>query len=213
MLACGNLSRPMTGDERQAPPPQQPGDRLPAPGRLALVQDFLNSADLEADADEFADVKRLQRWARRWRLRAGSVTEEDRREILAFREALRDVLDARSLGPVPSAAVQALDAATTRAPLKVTVWPSGEATLEGSGNGAPAIVGAVLAAWVEADADGSGTRLKICRRDVCRWSFYDVSRNRSGVWCTMSICGNRTKAASFRRRRSRPTRRRRTARG
>ena len=50
-------------------------------------------------------------------------------------------------------------------------------------------------------ADGSWTRLKACRRDVCRWLFYDRSRNRSAVWCQMSVCGNRTKTKAYRARR------------
>jgi predicted RNA-binding Zn ribbon-like protein len=50
-------------------------------------------------------------------------------------------------------------------------------------------------------ADGSWSRLKACRRDVCRWLFYDRSRNRSAVWCQMSVCGNRTKTKAYRARR------------
>ncbi|HEV2869799.1 MAG TPA: CGNR zinc finger domain-containing protein, partial [Actinomycetota bacterium] len=30
--------------------------------------------------------------------------------------------------------------------------------------------------------------------------FYDHSTNRSGTWCTMSVCGNRRKARAYRRR-------------
>jgi predicted RNA-binding Zn ribbon-like protein len=40
-----------------------------------------------------------------------------------------------------------------------------------------------------ADAD----RLKICAN--CGWLFLDQSRNRSRVWCDMTVCGNRAKAS------------------
>ena len=43
-------------------------------------------------------------------------------------------------------------------------------------------------------ADGTWSRLKACREDDCHWAFYDRSRNRSGQWCVMAVCGNRNKA-------------------
>jgi predicted RNA-binding Zn ribbon-like protein len=50
-------------------------------------------------------------------------------------------------------------------------------------------------------ADGTWARLKACQRDVCRWLFYDRSRNRSARWCQMAVCGNRTKTRAYRTRR------------
>jgi predicted RNA-binding Zn ribbon-like protein len=56
-------------------------------------------------------------------------------------------------------------------------------------------------------ADGTWSRLKACRRDVCQWLFYDRSRNRSAVWCQMAVCGNRIKTKAYRERReTRPAR-------
>jgi predicted RNA-binding Zn ribbon-like protein len=49
--------------------------------------------------------------------------------------------------------------------------------------------------------DGSWSRLKACRNHGCRWAFYDYSRNRSASWCSMQLCGNRTKTRTYRRRR------------
>ena len=46
-----------------------------------------------------------------------------------------------------------------------------------------------------------GRRLKACRKESCGWVFYDHSRNRSSNWCSMTICGNRTKTTGYRRRR------------
>jgi len=35
----------------------------------------------------------------------------------------------------------------------------------------------------------------------CQWAFYDRSKNRSGRWCSMRTCGNRTKTRAYRTRR------------
>jgi predicted RNA-binding Zn ribbon-like protein len=48
--------------------------------------------------------------------------------------------------------------------------------------------------------DGTWDRMKACRADDCEWAFYDSSRNRSGTWCSMEVCGNRAKARAFRAR-------------
>jgi predicted RNA-binding Zn ribbon-like protein len=47
--------------------------------------------------------------------------------------------------------------------------------------------------------DGTWVRLKACRN--CHWSFYDYSPNRSATWCSMQLCGNRTKTRAYRSRR------------
>jgi predicted RNA-binding Zn ribbon-like protein len=45
--------------------------------------------------------------------------------------------------------------------------------------------------------------MKACREHTCEWAFYDHTKNHSGTWCTMQVCGNRTKARSYRKRRAR----------
>ena len=46
----------------------------------------------------------------------------------------------------------------------------------------------------------SWQRLKACSRDVCHWAFFDQSKNHSGRWCQMDVCGNIEKARAFRER-------------
>ena len=60
------------------------------------------------------------------------------------------------------------------------------------------VVGELLAIVARAQADGTWQRMKAC--PACGWAFYDRSRNRSRTWCTMSVCGNRAKARSYRAR-------------
>jgi predicted RNA-binding Zn ribbon-like protein len=50
--------------------------------------------------------------------------------------------------------------------------------------------------------DGTWRRLKACHAETCRWVYYDRSRNESRRWCSMEICGNRSKARSYRVRRA-----------
>lgn len=38
------------------------------------------------------------------------------------------------------------------------------------------------------------TLLRQCPGDGCAWLFLDTSRNKSRRWCTMEVCGNRSKA-------------------
>jgi len=40
--------------------------------------------------------------------------------------------------------------------------------------------------------------IKNCEGPTCTLWFYDVSKNRSRRWCSMSVCGNRAKAAAHR---------------
>jgi hypothetical protein len=61
-------------------------------------------------------------------------------------------------------------------------------------------VGSVLAAGARLAVLGQWDRLKICAAGECRWAFYDRSRNRSRTWCSMRVCGNRTKARNWRQR-------------
>jgi predicted RNA-binding Zn ribbon-like protein len=49
-------------------------------------------------------------------------------------------------------------------------------------------------------SDGTWARVKACRAEDCRWAFYDFSRNRSGTWCDMAVCGNRAKVRAYRAR-------------
>jgi predicted RNA-binding Zn ribbon-like protein len=63
-----------------------------------------------------------------------------------------------------------------------------------------------LAAIAASVTGASWNRLKVCAEDTCQWAFVDASRNRSRSWCSMRVCGNRTKTRAYRARKqgSRP---------
>jgi predicted RNA-binding Zn ribbon-like protein len=64
------------------------------------------------------------------------------------------------------------------------------------------VLARLLVPVTHAAIDGSWARVKACVADDCRWAFWDSSRNRSGRWCDMAVCGNREKVRTYRSRRS-----------
>lgn len=184
-----------------SPPASDAGRRPPAPGRLELVRTFLNTVDLESGEEGFSSPAILASWLEeRGLLRSGArLSARELSDAIEFRETLRDVLEANAGHGDAPAARRRLDEIAARIPMRVQV--GGRPRLEPlRGHGMQAALGRLLAVAYEAELDGSWQRLKVCRSDTCRWAFYDSSRNRSGAWCTMAICGNRMKGRAFRRR-------------
>jgi predicted RNA-binding Zn ribbon-like protein len=169
---------------------------------LELVQDFVNTADLEHQRDELQDARGLTRWLALHRLAGPHARARDTDAAAArdVREALRELLRANNGLDVDEAAAAAtLDAASRRAGLTVR-FEKGVIRLVPRERGVRGALGNVLAAAAEAMADGSWQRLKACRSDTCQWAFVDNARNHSRQWCSMTVCGNREKARVFRER-------------
>ena len=171
-----------------------------APPYVDLVQRFVNTVDLESGEDALADAHGLRDWAIAERLlppSAPALHEPDLAHAVAVREALRDLLADHG----DEAALARLNEAAAGAPVVVRLVDGHDATLEPAAAGVDAVVGHLLGAVHRAMADGSWARLKACRLESCRWAFWDASKNRSGSWCSMEVCGNRAKAAAYRARR------------
>ncbi|OGN87487.1 MAG: hypothetical protein A2X23_03265 [Chloroflexi bacterium GWC2_73_18] len=180
-----------------------PARRAPAPGALAAVQAFINSADLESGDEELADPDRLRAWlAGRELMREDEpLSEATLERALEVREALRELAEANNGHPLDPAALETLNRAADDARLVVRFDRDGLPRLEPDAPGADGALGRLLAAVFAATADGTWARLKACRNHTCRWAFYDTSRNHSSRWCTMAACGNRLKGRAFRARR------------
>jgi predicted RNA-binding Zn ribbon-like protein len=221
----------MTGETQVLPWPEpslpQPGARRPAPGDLALVQSFLNSHyDLEREhgADLFATPEALAGWLARRKLYGPGadppITARHVERAQTVREALREMArGGPAPGGPPPAAVAALSQAAHGATLEVRfaarsadragpVDAAGPADLVTpsflpvAAGGLERALAAVLAITATAMLDGRWARLKVCPAEDCGWAFYDHSRNQSGRWCSMAVCGGRAKArAHYRRRR------------
>ena len=178
----------------------------PAAGELELVRRFVNSADIEAGFDEFADLGGWQTWATRNGFASpaspGSGSTEDLRRLVELREALREGLQANhDRAAMPPATIAELNRAADWAALRVRFAPD-RAVLATEAAGLRAAAAGVLARVADAMADGSWARLKVCANDGCRWAFYDTSRSRTGQWCSMGICGNRAKQARYKSRKA-----------
>jgi predicted RNA-binding Zn ribbon-like protein len=188
-------------------PGPQPAGRPPAPGRLAYVQAFLNSFwDLETHGDErWATPGDYERWLADRSFR-GAVAPADLERALSLREALRALcLANHDAVPAPSATATVDRVAREVAGAAALVPSLADQTVNPLGDGPDAACALAVAIVLEARADGSFARLKACPHERCGWAFFDTSRNRSGQWCSMRICGNRSKGEAFRRRHSATT--------
>jgi predicted RNA-binding Zn ribbon-like protein len=180
----------------------QPAGRPPAPGRLAFVQAFLNTFwDLDGHGDEvWSSPAAYGAWLRA-RGFDGAATAGDLRRAIELREALRELCLANHDAAEAPDALAVLDAIAGAVAPAAALAPSlRTGALEPAGDGPDAACALALGIVFAARADGTFGRLKACPHAHCGWAFYDTSRNRSGQWCSMRICGNRTKGEAFRRR-------------
>ena len=120
------------------------------------------------------------------------------------REGLRAVLAGHNGGEPDREAVERLERAAARAELRACFPAQGAPELVPSCEGAAGALARLLVIVTTAAANGTWSRLKACADEGCRWAFYDHSKNRSGRWCTMAVCGNQQKARSYRARRRQP---------
>jgi predicted RNA-binding Zn ribbon-like protein len=190
-------------DKRRVGEEIEPGGRRKAPGRLALLQRFVNTHnhDLPREWDRIGTADKARAWLRRTGLVAPDdrVTDADAARLRELREALRALVLANHGDPAPAAALDVVRAAAGPARLRVALDDDGRTVLEPAGGGVDGAVATLLAILHDAQATGLWPRMKGCRQ--CGYAFFDRSRNRSAAWCAMAICGNRTKNRAYYRRR------------
>ncbi len=189
------------------PPSAQPGGRPPAPGELALVQSFINT-HYDLEVNHGAEVFGTPRALRGWLLARGLIEAHvrvGRRELeqaLDVREGLRTLARVGAGRAATDEALQRLNEAASGAAVEVRFAGHGPEFVLNGGGGVAAALGLLLAITARAMIEGGWSRLKVCPGYHCDWAFYDNSRNQTGRWCSMSVCGGRAKArAHYRRRR------------
>lgn len=153
-----------------------------APGPLREVQLLVNSVDLHNEVE----------WLPEWLRARGLDPDRERERATRLREALRVLVLANNGEPRDETAVELVNEAAAR--ISLGIDEDGQLRLTSDGDALDEVVAVALQAMLE----GSWPRLKACRN--CHWSFYDYSPNRSATWCSMQICGNRTKTRAYRRR-------------
>jgi len=180
---------------------------LPEPEGLALVQDLLNTRKIGPGGTDLLDNATQARtwlpdvlasWASdtgRVRIESGWATGLSERELTGLRALRTNVLRLVE-GELPPSGGSNIQVSKTE--LQVTA--TGEIRLEPAGSGWHQLEAAIWLQVFLGQQNGDWGRLKICRNPVCGSAFFDRSRNNSGVWHDVKVCGN---AANLRASRAR----------
>ena len=175
----------------------------PAPMPLLAIQAFANTLDVESGEDLLDTTETFQKWLEESELVKPGFKAQPHHLRLAreLREALRDNLTANSNGGSDPDSAQRM--AKRAGTLEIGLVPddAGHLSLDLSPVGSFAELGSQLMAIAfQSQIEGPWERLKLCENPECQWAFYDSSRNRSGSWCRMGLCGNRLKNRAYRER-------------
>lgn len=172
-----------------------------APGQLRLIEDFVNTVDFRPHQEELTSPEALLAWLAERRLIEPSAVlgQADLERAIAFRETLRRLVEANGGKPLYPVDVAALNRAGAEAGLRLRFYAGG-ARLEPEAVGLDGAIGRLLAVVQGALAEGTWERMRACAAGDCRWVFYDHTKNRSGMWCSMASCGNRAKVRAYRER-------------
>jgi predicted RNA-binding Zn ribbon-like protein len=175
---------------------------VPAPGGLGLVQDFLNTAGIEGyGPDLLADASVAGDWAaaavRTWSSARGLGVRPPRlgdADVAKLR-ALRDTIAALVAGESQPGRT------TGAASASLTLSEAGEVRLEPAGTGWRWLASALWGEILLSQRDGTWRRIKRCDNPQCPSTFYDRSKNNSGVWHDVRTCGNAANLRASRARR------------
>lgn len=176
------------------------------PEGLRPLQALVNTLDIgpgRPTRDELDSPERLRAWLAEQHLllpAKARMSEADLLRVRDVREAIRALLLANNDGREHSGALKTLNAAARRAHLMMRFDRHGRVALDADAGGVDAAIGRLLSSVYEAMVTGTWLRLKACRADDCLYAFYDESKNKSGTWCSMRVCGNRAKARTYRQR-------------
>jgi predicted RNA-binding Zn ribbon-like protein len=156
-----------------------------------------------------ADLLDGDRWLTgfigRWGYRpAAQPGRRERQQLLALRDLMRRIVETLDQGEPPTAGDLAqLNIVLGARPVRR------ELTMKQAAFNlrlAPArrdwtwVLSELAASFAELLADGEIARIKVCDDPDCRFTFYDVTKNRSRRWCASTTCGNRHKVRQFRAR-------------
>lgn len=168
--------------------------------RVSLIHDYANLRAWQI-ASNAVETTALESAEARW---DEAERETIVREALAFRKILRTMAEALATGGTIAAEV--LENVNT-----ILRESAGYAQVVAEGEGyrkqfhfIPKRPAQLLVPVAEAAADllchTAQMRVKKCENPNCILYFVDTSKNHARRWCSMSVCGNRMKAAAHYRR-------------
>lgn len=184
---------------------EDPGGRASAPGSLALVQALVNTYSGHTHEDLLATPAAASGWLAATGLLPpeAQLSNGEQQALIGTREAIRGVLAAHTQRVADVSAAARLTEALMPCRLSVTADPSGAVHLTRADQHPYArVVGACAIAIAEAAVAGTWDRLKACPGDRCGWAFYDRSSSGRSRWCSMQVCGARSKMRVYRSRQS-----------
>ena len=171
----------------------------PAPGRLGFVHNLLATlpAGRPRQADLLTDPESAQEWAdaavASWGEETGqdvspvALTEADLEPLRSFRADLQACAARHTAGAGDD---PALPAPGHSAVATLRLDADGRVRLEPRGAGWRTLASLALIALVDAQGADTWRRLKACRNPRCQTAFFDRSRNNSGAWHDVRVCGN-----------------------
>jgi predicted RNA-binding Zn ribbon-like protein len=156
-----------------------------------LVQDFLNTVAIgEYGPDLLGDTALAGEWAagavREWSALRGldvpppALTDADISKLRGVRATIAGLVAGEPLTARGRGAVSA----------SLALSETGEVRLEPAGTGWRWLESALWAEILLSQQDGTWRRIKRCHKHGCDSTFYDRSKNHSGVWCNVKTCGN-----------------------
>lgn len=182
------------------------------------VLDFLNTKPVQGEdpTELLRDFESLERWLiaagvvnstklkrvfRGWR--QSSQAKAFLRELLGFRERLRDaVVKMEAGGTPPDEFLKEVNARLQQYPRRTTLRRR-EGRIVNEPIFEPREPADLWAPFINAAADllseTQTERLRKC--ESCVVHFFDTSKKGSRRWCSMNICGNKLKVAAYQRRR------------
>jgi predicted RNA-binding Zn ribbon-like protein len=175
-----------------------------APDDLVVVQRFVNTLDIELATDELASSAALASWLEQEGLldstHASPAGPADLRLAIGLREALRGVLRAHAGHGTADESASELAGIAASLRARPEIGADGSVRLAPAGDGVRPALTRILLIAAAATSVGTWPRLKACSANDCQWAFYDRSPTRNACWCTMQICGSRSKSRAYRRR-------------
>lgn len=164
----------------------------PAPGRLILLEGFLNTWSGELGFDDFETVSSTEAWLRGVRLwtHAKKLTSKQHEKVVTFRSNLRAwILD--------NDAAQPLNHSVAGVTFQAEFGATGAMKFRTTGDADRAVLGSLTEVISESQRNGTWDRFKCCELPTCGWAFYDSTRSRTKRWCSMKTCGSRHKAREY----------------